>query len=80
MNELKVTVYTTPECPYCKMVEKLLDDKGINYEEKNVAEDDKAAKEMIKKSDQMGVPVTDLGGEIIVGFNKPKIKKALGKK
>jgi glutaredoxin len=50
----------------------------VNYEEYNVAVDEKAREEMIAKSHQMGVPVIDIEGEIIVGFNRPEIKRALG--
>ena len=49
----------------------------VAYEEHNVAEDESAREEMIKKSDQMGVPVIDINGEIIIGFDKDAIDKAL---
>ena len=74
----KVTIYTTATCPYCKQVKKFLDENNIDYENVDVGKDRDRAKEMVDKSGQMGVPVVDIDGEIIVGFDKPAIKKALG--
>ena len=72
-----IKVYSTPTCPYCKMVKSYLDDKKTEYTDVDVSVDEKAADEMIQKSGQMGVPVLDIGGEIIVGFDQDKITKAL---
>lgn len=69
----KVIVYSTPYCQFCKYVKAYLDEKGIAWREVDVMADPKAAEEMIKKSGQMGVPVTDYHGQIIVGFNKAKL-------
>ncbi|MBI4286465.1 MAG: glutaredoxin family protein [Chloroflexi bacterium] len=77
MAEKKVFVYSTPTCPYCKRVKEYLSRKGINYTEFNVAEDRNAAKEMIQKSGQMGVPVTIIDGQIVVGFNQSLLDKLL---
>ena len=74
----KVTVYSTPTCPYCKMAKEFLKENKIKFEDVNVAENRKAQEEMIKKSGQMGVPVIDIEGAIIIGFDKQEIKKALG--
>ena len=76
-NKSTVTVYTTPTCPYCVMTKTFLKEHGVSFVEKNVAEDRAAANEMIEKSGQMGVPVLDINGEIIVGFDRDAIKKAL---
>ena len=57
--------------------ERIFQENNVGYEEYNVAEDDKARDEMIEKSQQMGVPVIDIDGKIIIGFNKPEIEKAL---
>jgi len=65
-----VRVYSTPTCPYCKMTKEYLEDAGVNYEDINVVADQKAASEMIEKSGQMGVPVVEADGKIIVGFDK----------
>lgn len=72
-----VIIYTTPACPYCAMTKAFLRKNGVEFVEVNVAEDKAAALEMIQKSGQMGVPVLDIDGEIIVGYNLNAIKKAL---
>ena len=72
-----VTIYSTPTCPYCKMAKEYMKENNVEYKEVDVAADEKAAEEMIEKSGQMGVPVIDIGGEIIVGFDREAIKKAL---
>jgi len=77
-EEIKVRVFSTLTCPYCVTLKAYLKEKGIKYEDINVAEDQVAAKEMIDKSGQMGVPVSEIKGEIIIGFDKEKINKILG--
>lgn len=72
-----VKIYTTPTCQWCKKTKEFLTQKKIKYAEVNVADDPKAAQEVIKKSGQMGVPVLDIDGTIIVGFDPEKIEKAL---
>jgi glutaredoxin 3 len=74
----KVAIYTTPTCSYCKMAKEFFSQNGITYEEKNVVSDEKARKEMIEKSGQMGVPVIDIDGKLMVGFDKDKLSEALG--
>jgi len=74
----KILVYTTPVCPYCVTVKNFLKDNNIEFEEIDVSADEKAAEEMISKSGQMGVPVLDIGGEIVIGFDKEKISQLLG--
>ena len=74
----KVIIYTTPFCAYCKMAEEYFKSKGIQYEEYNVMSDIPRREEMIKKSGQIGVPVIDINGKIILGFDKPKINECLG--
>lgn len=76
----KVIVYSTPVCPYCELAKRFLKENGIEYIEYNVAADREKAKEMYMKSGQLGVPVLDINGEIIVGFNKEAIARALGLK
>ncbi|HZX33792.1 MAG TPA: glutaredoxin family protein [archaeon] len=73
-----VLIYSTPTCVYCKMAKKFFAENGVEYKEFNVADDYEKAVEMIKKSGQQGVPVIDIGGKIIVGFDKNAIKEALG--
>lgn len=77
MAQKKVIIYSTPICPYCKQTKEYLKEKGIEYNEIDVADDSAKAQEMIDKSGQMGVPVLDIEGEIIIGFDKEKIDKAL---
>jgi len=74
---MKVKVYSTEQCPYCHMAKDYLNAKGVEFEDINVGEDRDAADEMIEKSGQMGVPVLDIGGDIIVGFDVPRIDAAL---
>jgi len=77
-QEKKVRVFSTKTCPYCISLKAYLDEKGIEHKYIDVGEDKEAAKEMIEKSGQMGVPVTDIDGEIVIGFDKPIINKLLG--
>lgn len=72
-----VNIYSTPTCVYCNMAKSFFKANNVAYNEFNVAADMERRKEMIEKSDQMGVPVIDIGGEIIVGFDEGKIKAAL---
>lgn len=73
----KVTIYTTPTCVYCKMAKKFFKENSVQYEEKDVSADHASADEMIQKSGQMGVPVIDIDGQIIVGFNKEGLSELL---
>jgi glutaredoxin 3 len=72
-----VKVYSTPSCPYCIKVKQFLDESGVEYESIDVSVDQEKAQEMMSKSGQMGVPVIDIEGEIIVGFDKAKISQTL---
>jgi glutaredoxin-like YruB-family protein len=74
----QVTVYSTPTCPYCKMAKAFLDEKGIAYTDHDVSADTAAAEAMVKKSGQMGVPVLEVDGKIIVGFDQNELSEALG--
>ena len=76
----KVTVYSTPTCPYCTMAKRYLNERGIKYEDVNVAADQARALEMLTKTGQMGVPVLDIGGEVIIGFDRNAIDYALANK
>lgn len=73
-----VTIYSTPTCPYCKMAKEWFGEKGVAYTEHDVASDQEKAEEMVKRSGQMGVPVIDIDGKIIVGFDKKAMAEALG--
>ncbi len=73
-----VKIYTTPSCVYCKMAKEFFKKNNIEYEEHDVAADAKAREEMFKKSHQMGVPVIDINGEIVVGFDRERLAQLLG--
>ena len=74
----KVFIYSTPTCPYCIRAKQFLSENKITFTNYDVSGDHEKAEEMIQKSGQMGVPVLDIGGEIIVGFDREKIKQTLG--
>lgn len=73
----KPIIYTTITCPFCKMAKEYFRGRAIEYEEKDVTTDISLQREMIQKSGQLAVPVLDIGGKIIVGFNKSEIEEAL---
>ncbi len=77
MTEHKITIYSTQTCHFCIQLKAYLKEKGFKYTEIDVSKDYAKAEEMIEKSGQMGVPVTDIDGQIVIGFNKEKIKKLL---
>ena len=72
-----IKVYITPYCPYCVTLKNFLKQQNIEFEEVNVLDDEAAKEEMIKKSGQYGVPVVEIDGEIIIGFDKERILKVL---
>ena len=73
----KVKIYTTVTCVYCKKAKEFCKENKVEYEEIDVGKDVKAAKEMVEKSGQMGVPVIEVNGKFIVGFDKPALMKEL---
>jgi glutaredoxin 3 len=73
----KVTIYATPTCPWCHRAKRFFQENNLAYEEKDVASDLAARQEMIQKSRQMGVPVIDIDGEIVIGFNEPALRERL---
>ena len=73
----KIKVYGVPGCPFCKKTKEFLKSKNLNFEDIDVAANHDLAKEMIKKSGQMSVPVIEVDGEIIIGFDKEKIETLL---
>lgn len=77
-KEHSITIYSTPTCPYCVQLKNYLKEQGFKYTDIDVSKDQKKAEEMVKKSGQMGVPVADIDGQIVIGFNKEKVKKILG--
>jgi glutaredoxin-like YruB-family protein len=75
---MKIKVYSTSTCPYCKMAKSFLEQKGLSYDDLDVAADAVARAEMIKKSGQMGVPVIDVDGEVIIGFDRERLAGLIG--
>jgi len=73
-----VTIYSTPTCHFCQMAKEYLKEKGITYNEYDVAHDLERRQEMIQKSGQMGVPVIFVGDELIIGFDREKLASSLG--
>jgi len=73
----KIKVYSTVTCPYCVTLKEFLKANNIEFEAVDVTSDNDAQKEMIDKSGQMGVPVTEIDGEIIIGFDRVKISELL---
>jgi len=73
----KVRVFSTQMCPYCTTLKEFLKEHDIEFEDIDVSQDKVSLDEMVKKSGQMGVPVVDIDGQIIVGFDKEKICELL---
>lgn len=73
----QVRVFSTPSCPYCVTLKEFLKEHQVEFEDIDVSQDAQAREEMIKKSGQLGVPVLEIDGEIIIGFNKEKITNLL---
>lgn len=74
-----VTVYSTPWCAFCKTEKQWLDSLGVKYVAKDIEEDENAKQELLAKLDGQfqGVPTTDIAGQMIVGFDRPKLEEAL---
>ncbi len=75
MTEVKL--YSTPTCPYCRMAKDFLEKEGVAFTVVDVSEDEQAAREMVEKSGQMGVPVMEVGNTLVVGFDRGAYRKAL---
>lgn len=79
-EKVKVLVYSTNTCPWCIRAKEFLKKNKVDYKEVNVAEDQKAAQFMIEKTQQMGVPVIQVGNEFVIGFDEPKLRILLSLK
>ena len=77
MDANSVTVYSAGWCAFCHAAKQYLDKLGVKYTDKDVEKDVANAQEAVEKSKQMGIPVLDIGGDIIIGFDRPKIDAAL---
>lgn len=76
MNK-KVKMYSTPTCGYCNMAKDFLEEKGVEVEVFDVSLDQAKRQELVDKSGQMGVPVLEIGDEIVVGFDQARISQLL---
>ena len=74
----RVLVFTTPTCPWCVRVKKYLRERHVPFREIDVARDQRAARDLVRRTGQQGVPVVEIDGKPIIGFDKPKIDKLLG--
>lgn len=77
MDTKKVIVYSADWCAFCHAAKEYLEKKGVPFEERNVEEKMEYAQEAVQKSGQMGIPVLDIGGKVIIGFDRPRIDAAL---
>lgn len=74
----RVLVFSTPTCSYCNLAKQYFRRNKVRFRDVDISKDQAAARDVKRRSGQMGVPVIDIGGKIIVGFDKPKINKLLG--
>lgn len=74
----RVILFTTPTCSYCRKAKQYLRQRQVPFKDVDVSRDSAAARDMVRRSRQQGVPVVDIGGKIVVGFDRPKIDKLLG--
>lgn len=77
MSDSQVTVYSATWCAFCHAAKEYLDKLGVKYTDKDVEKDPAAGLEAVNKSGQRGIPVLDVGGEVIIGFDRPRIDAAL---
>lgn len=73
----RVILFTTPTCTYCTAAKRYLRQHQINFREVDVSRDQAAARDMMRRAGSMGVPVLDIGGKIVRGFDRPKINELL---
>lgn len=76
----RVIVFSTPTCSFCNAAKQYFRQKGIRFNDVDVSRDPVAARDMVRRSGRQGVPVIDIGGKIIVGFDRNKINQLLGLK
>lgn len=74
---MQVKIYSTPSCPYCVALKGFLEENKIEFEEIDVSQDQESMKMIVEKTGQMGVPVIDIDGELVVGFDRQKIVELL---
>ncbi len=77
MEKKDVTIYTTPDCGYCRQAKRFLREHGVQYQEVDVSTDEAAAREIVLRTRQYGVPVIDVGGALVVGFDVRQLEELL---
>ena len=75
MKEVKI--YSTPTCHFCHMAKDFFEEEGVQYTENNVAADTEKRTEMVEKTGQLGVPVIEIDGQVVIGFNEARIQELL---
>jgi len=76
-KQKRVIVFSTPSCTYCNQAKRYFRERGIKFRDVDVSRDPAAARDMVRRSGQQGVPVIDIGGKIIVGFNRHEVDRLL---
>ncbi|NDJ77572.1 MAG: NrdH-redoxin [Chloroflexi bacterium] len=76
-KQKRVIVFSTPTCSHCNNAKRYFRERGVRFRDVDVSKDPVAAKDMVRRSGQQGVPVIDIGGKIIVGFDRPKVDRLL---
>jgi glutaredoxin-like YruB-family protein len=74
----QVTLYTTPTCTYCKVAKRYFEEHDVEYEEYDISQDMEKAQRVVEMTRQTAVPVIEVDGEFIIGFDKRKLASALG--
>jgi len=74
---MSVKIYSTPSCAYCNMAKRFFRERGIKFTEYNVARDERKAQFIANKTGQMGVPVIDINGKYVVGFDRTKVERII---
>ena len=74
----RVIVFTTPTCTYCNSVKRYLRQNRVKFKDVDISRDERAARDVMRRTGQMGVPVVDIGGKVVIGFDRPKINVLLG--
>jgi glutaredoxin 3 len=77
-KQKRVIIFTTPTCSHCNHAKQYFRERGIRFRDVDVSRDQTAARDMVRRSGQQGVPVIDVGGRIVVGFNRAKVDRLLG--
>jgi glutaredoxin 3 len=77
-KKARVRVYSAPRCPWCQRAKDFLNEHGIEFEDVNVLDDKEAGKEIADRTGQLGIPVIEIGNELVVGFDRDMLVKLLG--